>query len=371
MERLEKLSRNILNNSVNLKKNENILIELMGEKGIELGISLMKEAALIGAKPFFNIVNYDMLKVMLENADEEYMSLYGRLDRDKMKNMDAYVVIKAPTNLDTLKGIDGKCMEIYNKCYTLPVHLEERVKNTKWCIINYPTEALALKSNMTLEEYTNLYYKVCTLDYTKLSKAMDNLVNLMQKTDKVRIVGKGTDISFSIKDIKVQKYFGTFNLPDGEVATAPVKDSINGYITYNTESTYNGEKFKDIYFEFEKGKITKAIGSNTKALNEILDTDDGSRYIGEFALGLNPYIENVIGDVLFDEKVYGSFHLTPGTSVDDFDNTNRSAIHWDLVCIQTKEYGGGEIYFDDVLIRKNGEFVLKELECLNKENLVN
>lgn len=257
-----------------------------------------------------------------------------------------------------------------NKYYTLPVHFQERVKNTKWCILRYPNTSMAQMSNMSTEEFEDFYFKVCTLDYEKMSKAMDNLVGLMNKTKKVHIIGEGTDLTFSIEGISAEKYMGTFNIPDGEVATAPVKDSINGYITYNTETRYNGILFNNIRFEFENGKIIKATSNRTKELNEILDTDEGSRYIGEFALGLNPYIEKPIGDTLFDEKIKGSFHFTPGDSLEESDNGNRSSIHWDIVNIQTPEYGGGEIWFDDVLIRKDGIFVLDELENLNPDNLV-
>jgi len=199
---------------------------------------------------------------------------------------------------------------------------------------------------------------------------MDNLVELMNKTKDVHIIGPGTDLKFSIDGIKAEKYMGTFNIPDGEVATAPVKMSVNGYITYNTETRYNGILFNNIRFEFKDGKIVKATSNKTKELNEILDTDEGSRYIGEFAIGVNPYITKTIGDTLFDEKIMGSFHFTPGDSLEECDNGNRSSIHWDIVNIQTPEYSGGEIYFDDILIRKDGRFIIKELECLNPENLI-
>ena len=214
-----------------------------------------------------------------------------------------------------------------------------------------------------------------------MSKAMDNLKDLMNKTDKVHIVGPGTDLTFSIKGISAEKYMGTFNIPDGEVASAPVKESVNGFITYNTETTYNGYTFNNIRFEFENGKIAFFDFSNvqyhsfirtrnTEMVNKILDTDDGARYIGEFAFGLNPYVERPIGDTLFDEKIKGSFHFTPGDALEESDNGNRSSIHWDIVNIQRKEYGGGEIYFDDALIRKDGIFVLPELQALNPENLI-
>ena len=368
--RIEKLANNLLNYSVNLQKGENILIEILGEDGIQLGIELMKQAEKIGANPQFNIINYKLLREMIINCSEEQIKLYAKYDTQRMKEMDAYIGIRAGSNNAELNGISKEKMNMYNKYYMVPVHFQERVKNTKWCILRYPNSSMAQMSNMSTEEFEDFYFNVCTLDYDKMSKAMDNLVNLMNKTDKVHIVGEKTDLSFSIKEIPAEKYMGTFNIPDGEVATAPIKTSVNGYITYNTETRYNGILFSNIRFEFKDGKIIKATSNKTKELNEILDTDEGARYIGEFALGINPYIEKPIGDTLFDEKIKGSFHLTPGDSLEESDNGNRSSIHWDIVNIQTHEFGGGEIYFDDILIRKDGRFILKELECLNPENLI-
>ena len=244
--------------------------------------------------------------------------------------MNAYIGIRATKNTAELNGIEKEKMELYNKYYTLPVHFEERVKNTKWCILRYPNNSMAQMSNMSCEEFEDFYFNVCTLDYEKMSKAMDNLVNLMNKAKKVHILGEGTDLSFSIEGIPVN----------------------------------------NIKFEFKDGKIVKATSNKTKELNEILDIDEGSRYIGEFAIGLNPYIEKPIGDTLFDEKIKGSFHFTPGDSLEQSDNGNRSSIHLDIVNIQTPEYGGGEIWFDDVLIRKDGVFILDELKALNPENLI-
>ena len=368
--RIEKLAKNLLHHSVELKQDEKILIEIIGMDAIPLGKELIKQAENMGALPFFNIIDYEVMREMLLNASEEQIKLYAKHDLQRMQDMDCYIGIRASTNTAELNGIPKEKMEIYNKYYTLPVHLEERVKNTKWCILRYPNSSMAQMSNMNTEEFEDFYFNVCTLDYDKMSKAMDNLVELMNKTKNVHILGNGTDLRFSIEGIPAEKYMGTFNIPDGEVATAPVKTSVNGYITYNTETRYNGILFNNIRFEFENGKIIKATSNKTKELNEILDTDEGSRYIGEFALGLNPYIERPIGDTLFDEKIKGSFHFTPGDSLEESDNGNRSSIHWDIVNIQTPEYGGGEIYFDDVLVRKDGKFVLEELKPLNPENFV-
>ena len=368
--RIEKLANNLLNHSLNLQKGEKILIEIIGMEAIPLGKELIKKAENIGAIPIFNIIDYEIMREMLINATEEQMKMYAKHDLQRMKDMDAYIGVRASTNTAELNGISKEKMDLYNKFYTLPVHFEERVKHTKWCILRYPNSSMAQMSNMNTEAFEDFYFDVCTLDYDKMSKAMNPLVDLMNKTKNVHIVGEGTDLTFSIEGIPAEKYMGTFNIPDGEVATAPVKTSVNGYITYNTETRYNGMLFNNIRFEFENGKIIKATSNKTKELNEILDTDDGSRYIGEFALGLNTYIEKPIGDTLFDEKIKGSFHFTPGDSLEESDNGNRSSIHWDIVNIQTPEYGGGEIWFDDVLVRKDGVFVLDELRQLNPENLI-
>lgn len=368
--RLEELANNLLKHSVNLKEQDDILVEIIGEDGIPLAKEIIKKAEEMKARPYFKIINTEILRTMLENSTEEQIKLYAKHDWNRMKDMDAYIGIRATSNTSELHGIPTEKLEMYNKYYTFPVHFEERVKNTKWCILRYPNKSMAQMSNMNTDEFEDFFFNVCNLDYGKMSKAMDTLVDLMNKTDKVHIIGKDTDLTFSIKDIPAEKYFGTFNIPDGEVATAPVRTSVNGYITYNTETSYNGKKFNNIRFEFKEGKIIKATSNNTDALNEILDIDEGARYIGEFAIGLNPYIERPIGDTLFDEKIKGSFHFTPGDSLEESDNGNHSSIHWDIVNIQTPEYGGGEIWFDDVLIRKDGLFVIDELLCLNPENLI-
>ena len=368
--RIEKLANNLLKYSINLQKGEKILIEMIGIDAVPLGKELIKQTKKIGALTYFNIIDYKIMREMLMNTSEEQIKIYAKHDLQRMKDMDAYIGIRASTNTSELNGIPKENMELYNKYYVLPVHLLERVKNKKWCILRYPNASMAQMSNMNTDEFEDFYFKVCNLNYDKMSKAMDNLVDLMNRTKNVHIIGIGTDLKFSIEGMPAQKYMGRFNIPDGEVATAPIKTSVNGYITYNTETKYNGISFNNIKFEFENGKIIKATSNNTKKLNEILDTDEGSRYIGEFALGVNPYIEKQIGDTLFDEKIKGSFHFTPGNSLEESDNGNRSSIHWDIVNIQTAEYGGGEIWFDDILVRKDGIFVQRELKSLNPENLI-
>jgi len=235
-------------------------------------------------------------------------------------------------------------------------------------LLNYPSIVDSFTAKMKYDDFLDYTFIVMTIDYDKMMDDIKPLKKLMEKTNKVRIVGKDTDITFSIKGMKVIPCVGENNIPDGEIFTCPVKKSVNGTITYNTSSTYNGEVFKDIKLEIENGKIINASCSEqdkNEKLNKIFDTDKGSRYIGEFSLGLNPKILNPMGDILYDEKIIGSIHFTPGAAYKECYNGNDSNIHWDLVLIQRKEYGGGELYFDDVLIRKDGLFVLDELKKLN------
>jgi aminopeptidase len=267
-------------------------------------------------------------------------------------------------------NIPNEKLKIYSIFYSKPIHRDIRVEKTKWVILRYPTEGMAQLAGKNTAEFEDFYFNVCNLDYSKMNAAMDSLKQLMEKTDKVKIVTKTTKLEFSIKGMKAIKCAGHANIPDGEIYTAPVKTSINGHIQFNVPSTYSGYRHDNIYFEFKDGKIVKATSSNTKELEKVLDMDEGARFIGEFSFGVNPYIYEPMLDILFDEKITGSIHLTPGACYKDADNGNQSAVHWDLVQIHRSEYGGGEIYFDNVLIRKDGRFVQGTLKGLNPENLV-
>ena len=300
-------------------------------------------------------------------ADEDQIEFLNDYQLYQMKGMDAYIAVRAGENTSELSDVPSDKLNMYYKL-TRPT-LDYRVNKTKWVVLRYPNPSMAQLAGTSQEAFEDFYFNVCTLDYQKMSKAMDPLVDLMNRTDKVRLVGPDTDLTFSIKDIPAIKCDGLRNIPDGEVYTAPVRESMNGVISYNTFSEEQGFTYENIRFEVKNGKIVKAAANDTKRINELLDTDEGSRYFGEFAIGVNPYVLHPMKDTLFDEKICGSFHLTPGMAYEDADNGNKSAVHWDLVMIQRAEYGGGEIWFDDVLIRKDGIFVIPELQGLNPENL--
>jgi aminopeptidase len=228
---------------------------------------------------------------------------------------------------------------------------------------------MAQAAGMSTEAFEDLYFQVCTMDYAKMARAMAPLEKRMARTDRVRLVSPGTDLTFSIKGIGAKMCKGDRNIPDGEVFSCPVKKSVNGVIQFNTPTIYSGTKFERVRLEFKDGKIIQATASDTKRLNDILDTDPGARYVGEFSLGFNPYIQNPLCDILFDEKIAGSLHFTPGQAYEECDNGNRSAVHWDMVLIQRPEWGGGEVWFDGELIRKDGVFLPKDLRPLNPEKL--
>ena len=286
-----------------------------------------------------------------------------------MSEMDAYIGIRGGENSNENADVPDDKLQIESKFFSLPVHHEIRVKKTKWVVLRYPNQGMASGAGMSTDAFEDYYFKVCNLDYSKMDKAMDSLKKRLDNADKVRIVAKDTDLTFSIKGIGSVKCSGHCNIPDGEIYTAPVKDSVNGVITYNAPSIENGFKFENVSLTFKDGKIIKATANDNQKVNAIFDTDEGARYVGEFAFGVNPYIVKPMGDILFDEKISGSIHFTPGSCYDDANNGNESSVHWDLVLIQTPEYGGGEIYLDGELIRKDGKFVTDDLLCLNPENL--
>lgn len=366
--RIEQLAKNLINYSVALKPGEKILIEDIGNES-PLTKALISEAYKAGGFPFLTIKNNELTRVLFSGASVEQVKAIAEYEINRMKDMDAYIGLRAGDNVSELSGIPSDKMQVYMQHYMKPLHSDLRVRKTKWCVMRYPNNSMAQLAGVPTDDFEDFYFNVCNLDYGKMSKAMDGLVQWMEKTDKVRITGKDTDLTFSIKGIPAIKCDGRANIPDGEVYTAPVKNSINGVISYNCPAVYQGVTFENIRLEFKDGKIIKATANNTERINQIFDMDEGARYVGEFAIGMNPYIEKPMKDTLFDEKIKGSIHLTPGNCYDEASNGNKSSIHWDLVFIQRPEYGGGEIWFDDTLIRKDGLFVVKELECLNPENL--
>ncbi len=370
--RIEILARTLINYSTDLQPGEHIYIEVKGLDALALGKECVRQATEKGGIPFWFYNDESIMRQFIKSATDEQFKAMAEFHLAMMKKSAAYLGIRGSENPFDLADISEEKMKAFNTLFYRPVHLEQRVRFTKWCVMRYPNNAMSQLAQMPQEVFEDFYFDVCNVNYARMSKAMDPLVRLMENTDKVRLVGPGdTDLSFSIKDIPVVKCDGTRNIPDGEVYTAPVRESINGVIQYNTPSLHEGTVYEGIRFEFKDGKIVKATcRTHEEKLNKVLDTDENARYVGEFSFGLNPMIKQAMKDTLFDEKIGGSIHLTPGACYDEAPNGNKSNIHWDLVMIQTPEFGGGEIYFDDKLIRKDGKFTDSSLEAgFTPENL--
>ncbi len=364
--RLEKLAGNLLDYSLDMQPGEKVLLE--GKTGsLDLMIALVEAAYAREAVPYVHISDARLQRAWLLGATREQMDLRVSWEMQQVNDIDAAVSIMAGENASELADVPPGVMEVARLADEplLDLYLAK-----KWVLLRFPTPSAAQAAGMSTQGFEDFCLAVSTLDYARMDKAMDPLVELMSRTDRVRIISPGTDISFSIKGIPIQKAAGKNNIPDGEVFTAPVRNSANGTILFNTPSLEEGTTYERVRLTLKDGRIVDADANEPAKLRHILDTDEGSRYLGEFALGLNPCIERPMKDTLFDEKIMGSLHLTPGRAYEDADNGNRSSVHWDLVLIQTPQWGGGEIYFDDVLVRKDGRFVLPELEGLNPERLM-
>jgi len=365
--RLIKLCKSLVSYSMSVQKGEKVLIENF-DCPEELSTQLIKEVYAVGGIPYHISRSAGIKRALLKNASRQQIEDMARYDSLRMQDMDAYVAFRGSNNTSEMSDVDEDNMNLYQSIYSKQVHHDLRVAKTKWVVLRFPNGSMAQLAGVSTEQFEDFYFNVCNLDYSKMDKAMDVMQERLKTVDQVRIVATDTDITFSIKDMASEKCSGARNIPDGEIYTAPVKDSVNGIIAYNTPSMMQGFKFENIRLQFKDGKIIKATANDNDRVNKILDTDEGARYIGEFALGVNPYIKDPMCDTLFDEKIAGSIHFTPGACYDEADNGNESAVHWDLVQIHRPEYGGGEIFFDGELIRKDGVF-LGDLSVLNEDNL--
>jgi aminopeptidase len=361
-----KLARLLVTYSTKIQRGDVALLDMIDVPD-EFAIALMRAVRAAGGMPLIETRHTRITREVLLGTREAQGALLRDIELYRMKKVQAYIAIRGSANANETSDVPGDKMSLYSRLMR-PV-LNYRVDKTRWCVLRWPSPSMAQAAGMSTEAFENLYFDVCTMNYQKMARAMVPLEQRMAKADRVRITGPGTDLRFSLKGIGAKMCRGDRNIPDGEVFSCPTRTSANGVIQFNTPTLYAGTKFENVRLELEDGKVVRAAANNSKRLNEILDTDAGARYIGEFALGFNPYILNPMCDILFDEKIAGSLHFTPGQAYADCGNGNKSAIHWDMVLIQRKDWGGGEVWFDDELIRKDGLFLPKDLKPLNPQNL--
>src|SRR5437660_7828464 len=361
-DRFDKLAKLLVEYSVRLKRNETVLIEAFDIPD-EMTIALIRAVRKAGGVPFAQTYRTRVNRALAIEASDRQLNLMASHELARMKKMDAYIAMRGSDNITELSDVPPEKMKLIGRKMR-PVK-DQRVKKTKWVVLRWPTPSMAQLAGMSTEAFEDFYFDVCTLDYRKLQPGMKVLQRLMEKTDRVQIKGPGTDLRFSIKGIPAVICGGDRNIPDGEVFSCPVKDSVQGHVRFNVPSIYQGIAFDGIRLEFKSGKVVTATSNETQKLNKILDSDPGASYVGEFSLGFNPRVFHPMRDILFDEKIAGSFHFTPVQAYEEADNGNRSQVHWDMVSIQRSDYGGGEIYFDGKLVRKNGMFLPKQLRSLN------
>lgn len=367
--RWDQLAEILINHSTRLAAGETLLIECFDIDDSVLPRLLVQKAARKGAFPLVETRDTRVLRELIKSGSEGQMKRFGEFDRYRMERVDAYIALRGARNINEMADVPGEKMNLYNTHYLKPVHLDCRIKSTKWCVLRLPTASMAQQAGMSTDAFEAFYFDVCNLDYPKLSRALRPLVTRMEAAKDVHITGPETDLRFSIEGIPAVSCAGEMNIPDGEVFTAPVRDSVEGQIRFNTPTIYQGSSFDGVRLEFQKGRIVAAdcAGGDVKKLRRVFETDEGASHVGEWSIGCNPRVLNPMRDILFDEKIAGSFHLTPGNAYDEADNGNRSKIHWDLVQIQRPEFGGGTISFDGVPIRVDGRFIPDELKALDPE----
>lgn len=370
MERISKFAKVIVERCCAVKEGERVLVEVTGSEDA-LAAEVIRAVYDAGGVPFYNQVWDSLQSVWLERAGVEAVKLRAGWDTERMREMDVYIGLRSCANSFDMAGVSSEQNRMYRLEYETPVHFQTRLPHTRWLVTRVPTASMAQKAGMPTREFEEFYYRCCSIDYDRFREAMQPLTETMRKAKNVRIKGEGVDLSFTMCGAEVSICSGTRNIPDGEVFSAPTVDSVEGCIRYNVPTTYNGVEYRGIRLEFEHGRIvsTSCESGDAKKLEDIFDTDDGARYIGEFAIGTNPFVDRPVGDILFDEKAAGSLHFTPGNSYESSGNGNKSGIHWDLVYRMQPEYGGAEIWFDDTLIMRDGLFVPNELTHLNPEQL--
>ncbi len=333
--------------------------------------AIYREAARIGVFPILRWQDDEIGRMATELlspddvASERFLALNAGWEMARWQDIAANLTIRGPENDQENSQVPRAKIQMAAKAGE-PLQrliIDER----RWVLFYWPTPAQAQKASLSSDAYLDFVLDVSLVDYERLLAAEKSLAQRMETADQVHIVAPGTDLNFSIRGMPAICCCGRRNVPDGEVYTAPLRESANGRITYNVPSTMWGKTYEQISLTFENGRIREATCGRGDAaeLTRIFDTDEGARYIGEFSFGVNPMIRKPTGSTLFDEKITGSIHLTPGNAYAKADNGNKSLIHWDLIQIQRSDYGGGEIWFDGELIRQDGLFVPRELQGLN------
>ncbi|MAG13943.1 MAG: aminopeptidase [Spirochaetales bacterium] len=363
--RIDKMARIIARHALSVKPGEKVLIEATDDCDA-LIIAVIRSVNEVGGIPIVQHESLPVRRAWLMGATEGHLQTWYESSLSIRGDIQCLLSLRGQDNRSELADVPAETMRRYNNL-TIKLGQAMRRPGFRKTVIRYPSKSLAQQCGMSTEAFADHFYRVCAMNFQRLHREMEPLKNAIDQAEEVRIVAPGTDLSFSIRDLQCSISAGTWNIPDGETAMQIVRDSVEGHITYNVPSSYQGYVFHGIRLTFSRGKIVNAEANDKPRIEAILDSDEGARYIGEFAVGVNPFLRRHMIDTLFDEKMAGSLHFTPGGTAAD---GTRSLVHWDIVQSHLKHYGGGEISLDGRLWRKDGEFVDEHMQGLNPDNLL-
>lgn len=350
-ERIIKLAKILVHYSARVKKGESVQI-VSDANAAPLVTAVYEEVVKAGAYPRLHVGIDGLAYIFYKNAQEHQLKHFPEVDMFEIKKTDAIIYIDGSSNKREMSSIEPKKMAMRRK--VLEPISKYRVKHTKWVITLYPTHAYAQDADMSLSEFQEFVYGATNQDWEKISKQMTRKQSYLQKCKTIRIRGKDTDISMSVKGMKWVLGNGRHNMPCGEIFTAPVPNSVEGYITYDYPAVYSGKEVDGIKLEFRNGKVVRMVArKNEDFLKQMISMDAGACYLGEFGIGTNYGIRKFIKNILFDEKIGGTIHLALGQAYEECNGKNKSALHWDMIKDLRQ---GGEIIANGKIIQKNGKF---------------
>lgn len=368
-QRLKQMAKTVINYSLNIQPGEKVLIDST-KNCSEMIKYMIKLIADRGAIPLVMLKETDIKRSLIINGCKEQFELMKTQEETILNKVDVYINMIDSDNCFDMSDIPSEKRALYQKYYFQPINFEIIVPKLRWITVDYPSISSAQQFGMSTDEYENYFFDAVNVDYEELGKKMQKLKELLDKGKHIQIESPNVNLSFNIDNLCSEVCSGKINLPDGEVFIAPTINSANGEIEFNVPSRYQGSSFEKIKLFFQDGRVVNySSQTNYEKLAEILESDEGNKYIGEFAIGTNPNINRPRSNILFDEKMLGSFHIALGNSHSLSDNGNKASIHWDMVNVLTENYGGGRIILDDEVIQENGIFVHHDLKELNSKVL--
>ena len=363
---IKKYADVLVNYSTKVTKGDLVIIYARGYASQPLVKEIYKACLINGANPVVRTSMDELAETFIKFANNEQLEFIDEMSKMEVDIADVMIFVGAPNNVKNMANADSSKLAKRSKTLQpiLAKRLERSAKNEmRWVIADYPTNALAQEASMSLEEYSEFLVNSCYLDldnpvkkWEEIDKEQKRIADILNSTSKIRFLGDKTDVTFLTEGRVWVPCSGNMNFPDGEIFTSPVEDSGNGTIYFDFPQNYHGSSAKEVYITLKDGKVVEAKAqSGDDFLQNMLNTDEGARFVGEIAIGTNERIQNVTGNILFDEKIGGSIHIAFGSSYPEAGGKNKSGLHWDMI---KNMKNGGRIFADDKLIYENGKFII-------------